>query len=487
MSKAVKLPVGPMPGWELEDNNGEGRELRSVAESLVVLQSLRESRRRWLSSIFPKFSTKPRGGKPPDVVPPPHTIKAHGRYDLTIGPHTFPNTAFYEVHYIPQPVSAPAPTLHPTHFLSQGTSMQQLPGTSVPAVAGQSFNMQPTPEVFVTPDLISQVNAASLSNPTLANLLQMAASGRATPDQMKTLGLLIQSLGAANLAAPPLASPTPTQVSYTRRDFDIVIEFTERPSDKWVFPRGPVVCERTKTNETSTAILSNGGIAASVQQDVVTFYLSKVPRTLWDVLITWSGGEQGMEDSRRRLVEISAKAAPRTYLQHRLPEGPLISQIQSVVTPYATKPIAPVHADRTKRKAATRKVTIDTTGSMGGNTSKRRQPSKPKAIAQPPPIACRSCGQTDVPLMMGGRYCRTCIEAGKAVHDIPQVPVAAGSMSSAGPWVGSTMHVFPQTPGGHTAHKSRRPSGLATPALHPSSSIVPNPSALPVNMQQGRM
>lgn len=33
---------------------------------------------------------------------------------------------------------------------------------------------------------------------------------------------------------------------------------------------------------------------------------------------------------------------------------------------------------------------------------KRRQSLKAKSTAPPPPIACHTCGQTDVPLMMGG-------------------------------------------------------------------------------------
>ena len=52
--------------------------------------------------MFPKFSTRARGTKVAEVIPPPHTIKAHGKYDFTIGPHVFPNTAVYEVHYLPE-------------------------------------------------------------------------------------------------------------------------------------------------------------------------------------------------------------------------------------------------------------------------------------------------------------------------------------------------------------------------------------------------
>src|SRR6266481_2274563 len=46
----------------------------------------------------------------------------------------------------------------------------------------------------ITNDLISQVNAVALSNPTLANLLGLAVSGNVTPEQLQTLSVTIQSL-----------------------------------------------------------------------------------------------------------------------------------------------------------------------------------------------------------------------------------------------------------------------------------------------------
>jgi hypothetical protein len=52
---------------------------------------------------------------------------------------------------------------------------------------------------------------------------------------------------------------------------------------------------------------------------------------------------------------------------------------------------------------------------------KKRRQTQPKATPSLPKIACFACGQTDVPLIMGGRYCRPCVEAGCAIDDIPQV------------------------------------------------------------------
>ncbi|TFY57246.1 hypothetical protein EVJ58_g7138 [Rhodofomes roseus] len=141
----IPLPIGPCPGWELESHSDteasdeEPQELRNIPESLVVSQSLRQSRTIWLSSAFPKFSAKARGGKPPEVVPPPHSIKVYGRYDVRIGPHIFSDTTFYEVCYLPEGPAA----------LSALTE------------SSDTHKDSPDTSVTVTPDLVSQAYATS--------------------------------------------------------------------------------------------------------------------------------------------------------------------------------------------------------------------------------------------------------------------------------------------------------------------------------------
>ena len=72
------------------------------------------------------------------------------------------------------------------------------------------------------------------------------------------------------------------------------------------------------------------------------------------------------------------------------------------------KSIKPAGADsrRAKRKSVSRRATLVSDGPSSpaekGVPTKRRQSLKAKASALLP-IACRACGQTDVPLMMGGR------------------------------------------------------------------------------------
>ena len=70
------------------------------------------------------------------------------------------------------------------------------------------------------------------------------------------------------------------------------------------------------------------------------------------------------------------------------------------------KSIKPAHGDRgaTKRRSAPRRTGSNMTESQGaGNAPKRKRASQPKIASTSKKIACVSCGQGDVPLMMGGR------------------------------------------------------------------------------------
>lgn len=306
--------------------------------------------------MFPKFSSRGRGGKQPDVVPPPHTIYNRGRCTLQIGPHFFMDTTVFEVHYRPFPVAVSQPTTFvyqsaPGNLSSQAVHQPQTLSSPSAASAGESSALLSSlsSALTVPPGLISQVNVAATSNPTLANLLQLAASGRATPDQLKTLGLLIQSLASSPVTGVPaptsqlstpgtdsLSTPLPTapaasqQYQYQApiKDFDIVIEFREVPSDRWVFPRGPAMCEFVSApgNPGSIGDLTVSTIvpfpsmtppqdisgsetstpAESSPKQVVEFRFEMASSYIWDTFSRWVGPKEKMEENRKILMEIVA-------------------------------------------------------------------------------------------------------------------------------------------------------------------------------------
>jgi hypothetical protein len=335
---------------------------------------------------FPKFASKARGGKPASIVPLPHTIQTRGRCDIEIGPHIFSNTTIFEVHYLsPQAPSTPKPGSQ--YQASQNTWQATTPYSGTPFTAyGQQNTSEKAPSfgvleqqtskpllssiassVSITPVLINQVNSAASSNPTLANLLQLAATGKATPEQLKTLGLLIQSLANPTMVdtnntntvtPPPPLQPSAVGTSsssttgsnagsYSQqtslapvREFDIVLEFSENATERWVFPRGPAVCERIMDSRTADvaydvlistclpfpkldpemAIQPAASTTPQIVHDddsprqLVSFRLRKAPITIWDTVSRWVGGEDGITKNRiilNSLVTID----PQLHLQ----------------------------------------------------------------------------------------------------------------------------------------------------------------------------
>ena len=345
-------------------------------------------------------------------MPPPHTIKSLGKFDFQVGPHIFPDTSVYEAHYLN---STPVPQLPPSGSNQPPASTwQTAPSFRAPTytpyfpyAASATSSVTPyssaqrasTPlvsavasETPITPALINRVNDAAASDPILANFLQLAASGRATSDQLKTLALLIQSLASAQsssitrsalsgisgsephsifnllsgqtpsstpststLATPPSSAtysypssdqPAPAQTtsaptgSQPPKEYDLVLEFPERPYDRWLVPRVPVVCERVPSTGNIEAILlllalpfpkqtqtqtqkqkqtetqtqgepesaesaeSATSASSDPPQEVVQFRITKVHRAFWDNLLNWVGGSTKVESNRRILERI---------------------------------------------------------------------------------------------------------------------------------------------------------------------------------------
>ena len=181
-----------------------------------------KARNAWLTTVFPKFTSKSRAKGQRDVVPPPHNLRFIAKCDIEIGPHIFADTSVYEAHYMaepPQYTSGISSTYAPTTSYSQTTSgSYTYPLTSYnPYVAPAAPAPPPiTPDIDlkepeVTPALIARVNEAAATNPTLHNLLQIAAAGDASMDQLRTLGFFIQQLAAvqqqqAQAQPPPSTS-----------------------------------------------------------------------------------------------------------------------------------------------------------------------------------------------------------------------------------------------------------------------------------------
>ncbi|KAK2461572.1 hypothetical protein APHAL10511_006035 [Amanita phalloides] len=459
----IDLPVGSRLGWEL-DNTVERDLLHSISDSAVLVRSLRQSRERWLLSTFPKFSSKARQSKSAEAhpVPPPHTIQMRGHCDVEIGPHIFSDTVFYEVHYLPtEPSSVPSSsTTRP--YQSSWQSVTPYGSTYLQSTPAPSVSLDSSALASVSPDLINQVNLAASSNPILASLLQVAAGGSASQEQLKTLGLLIQSLSSRDSGSAGKQQPSanlPSSLLVTQppiKPFDVVVEFREMPNVRWLFPRGPTVCERIMDNVANSPLCdvvittcipfkktvektsgaSEQPAAESQSQpektpQAVKLSLKKAPITVWDTLYRWVGGEQEMTKHREYLQ--SLEGPKRAYLGHQLLDGSLLTQLQSVSkNVYPMKLLKPgQHSSRSSKKRSAPRKEPELSSKQGDGTpsAKQRRRSQPAKRA-PTQILCQTCGTVNVPLIQGGRYCRPCVDSGKAKVDELQISSGAEPTSS---------------------------------------------------------
>ncbi|KAF7303256.1 SWR1 complex subunit swc3 [Mycena kentingensis (nom. inval.)] len=243
----------------------------------------------------------------------------------------------------------------------------------------------PSSPAEASPALVAAVNAAAATNPTFGNLLRMATLGTATADQMQTLSLFIHSLPQTH---PPLSSQD-TVADGPAKDFDLVLQI----ADDYLL----TLVVQTSRHTTP-------------QPTILEIQFRDPPPLLRETVLRWTGGEDKMELSRNLIREL--KKRPRTYLTRRLPSSPLLTLIQEASEPdYTMQPLKPggiVHASKTKRRPASRKSKpFDEDGAMFSEPQAKR--ARPSIV-----LRCQYCEQSGVPLVLGGRYCRACVDAGKA-------------------------------------------------------------------------
>ncbi|KAJ7631158.1 hypothetical protein FB45DRAFT_917670 [Roridomyces roridus] len=372
-------------------------ELNGVLESGVVLQSLRQSREQWMYSILPKFSGRVRGKA--DVNPPPHTIQARGRCQIEIGPHIFWETSFWEVQY--QPLQAPWQSPYAAYAPQQAPLLSSLYSATA-----------------ITPALINQVNARAAADPLLNSLLQLAAAGQASPEQIQSLGLLIQSLTVPG--TPEASSP-----QVYKKEWDLVISFHETPYDRWIIPRCPAICE--KVNESADSLYDvvltlamkpppspTEPMGWDKPPQVVTIRCKRPPPAVWELLWRWVGGEEKLNENRAILEDLKKNNS----------RALLLTSLQAAAPQYVMKHIKPGPEPRPKRKPPQRKPSApagstptpqqpSSSTSAASSTSSAEPDPKRRKIAPTTKIRCHTCQKSDVPLVYGGRYCRDCVQAGK--------------------------------------------------------------------------
>ncbi|EMS18688.1 uncharacterized protein RHTO_05791 [Rhodotorula toruloides NP11] len=181
--------------------------------ALSIVDSLHQSRQTLLRDTFTLFRSATGRAQSPSPSQTPHSLKHFATSTVSVGPHAFFETKLYLCDWSPSSASTP--------------TMQQ--ATLNPAA--------------ITPALIARLNAASQTDPALADILRKAASGQASSDELSGLARLIEQLrqedeaatAAAAAPAQPAAGnsngspPAPAHPS-------LVVEFHEVPGEQYLIP-----------------------------------------------------------------------------------------------------------------------------------------------------------------------------------------------------------------------------------------------------------
>ena len=177
------------------------------------------------------------------------------------------------------------------------------------------------------------MTTAGTTNPTLANLLRLAASGQATQEELKRLGALIQSLAAVPkevfLTQPPSQQATTTPA----KPPDLVVEFQERVGTQFLLPRGPSLCERVEpasgdgghdvilttclqVPKATAPIPSDPQAPVEETKDVITFRFANASEEFWGFLRSWVGDskKENQEAIERQVIQDLSTAQPSTDL-----------------------------------------------------------------------------------------------------------------------------------------------------------------------------
>jgi hypothetical protein len=177
------------------------------------------------------------------------------------------------------------------------------------------------------PEVNARIRSAMAADACFNKLVCSVLQGTVTTDELQTLAPLAVQVYPSTVSIPTATSTTLTPYQFpnvvhsipTVKAFDLVIEFKEAPSERWLVPRGPALLERKSDKDTTlTLCLPYDQVAVPVtdtqqQQDTtgksnpaegedtreaVSLLLKNVPPFIAEMLALWIGGQETVDRNR---------------------------------------------------------------------------------------------------------------------------------------------------------------------------------------------
>lgn len=309
---------------------------------------------------FPKFSSKARGAKAPEP-PPPHTLMSKGKCNFVVGPHQFLDTLFYQVHYM-QPSSATgalqtpsistAATPYSSYYANQATPVTPATPSATTAPASGSPDGQDLSqlklglgggmEYTISADLVARIHHEASVNPIFATKFRLALDPNATQEQIRNFAFALPHLPGVLVSGVPSSLTLSTEQPRLPpvREWDLVIEFNETPSDRWLIPRGTLAsCTRLVNKGSSTlpdvsltlrlplsdtrpkppsgeeAGTSNKS-SDPIPSHSVKFTLRQASNAIYDLILNWIGGDDRNRENSAALAKIVSYGKLSNGLTH---------------------------------------------------------------------------------------------------------------------------------------------------------------------------
>lgn len=290
------------------------------------------ARQKWVYHTFPKFLTKSRGSKAVESVPQPlaHRLLNRGRCDVVVGPHIFADTNFYEVQYLPDQTHGQTGLLMNQPPPMTLTRMQAIPPRMIDMqfierfypVLVPLFQWVQNPNDH--PEVGARIENAMASDSSFNRLVLSVLAGTVTTQELQTLAPMAVQVYPSTVSLPTSTSTTLKQYQFPEsvpstpslKPFDLVVEFKEAPSERWLIPRGPAILERKndkdatltlclpfdKASMTDTQPQADAQNAkqseAEDSREAVSLLLRDVPPFIAEMLALWIGGQESVDRNR---------------------------------------------------------------------------------------------------------------------------------------------------------------------------------------------
>jgi hypothetical protein len=286
----------------------------------------------------------------------------------TVPAYQIPSSSYspYSTNGTQHPSTSPAPsaTQAPTTAIPGSSDDQDL--SQLRLTLGEGL------EYTISSDLVARIHHEASVNPIFAAKFRLAVEPNATPEQIRNFAFALPHLPGVKVtgASSSLTLSTEQQVRLLPvREWDLVIEFHETPNERWLIPRGTLAsCTRLASRDRSglsEVILTlrfplpepksaNSEGTSSTEKSspdsnppvAVKFTLRHTPNAVYDLILSWIGGEDNNRDNAATLGKMvsdtsaalctfftylySQPKRTKVYLAHCVTQGALLTQLQAV-------------------------------------------------------------------------------------------------------------------------------------------------------------